>query len=832
MLQSIGESGAYAPLASSSSAAGVRIRAVDSSFFREWGSRYRVYAIHLSGILSSDGSHLDSSSHRRRCPRSGSGSTNDSDGGTVKALQRRECTWTVRKTLAQLRALRRKLVSTAAVDLPKLPGVAIVRRWASDRSMIIAHFLREAIAACADHPALQAFLEISALSFDAELGPKIKEGYLVKAPGGYATYYRSVRVYGLIQLVLVVGMLYSVVFLSDLHVFDTWASRGAYIAGAVLICLTWLRHWSVFRIIDALMLIPCIVSVVGWIPMVVWLISVAFLPEWWGKRKRWFVLKPTYLAYYTTNACVDMKGILEFDVLDRIQLYKSSLRPRLTIITTFRTLSLKASSFRERDEWYDLIGGILSARQLSRWGVGAKLRTEDSDVWDYRPASDMVSPLTPDLPRRAYFSMKARDASRRSQRLNTHTPGRHKERKHASSPYQRTRSLDLENGREPLLTALSEEAAAAEGDRRWNNTFSSLSESLRDLSDAVRSDDDEQDFLQGVDTSFAPVRCATRAQWYVDGRALFRAVADAMKAATREIYIAGWFLSPEVYMMRPPPMETLQPLPFAGKAERAAGVVGIVSGGGAGAEFTSRPSSAFDGREDTYCRVRGMPDSRVQRDAAAGDVPTDASWPWMLYTTNQPEGSHRVACYEITVTPRTEHRPWSWIVRGWSVSLGKWVDLDRRKVVAFSRRTMRFSVSSEAMGGAFSSIRFEFAPPPHGIGVARDSTIKWELRIAGIRVYEARDPSTSAERLAKDAAAFEASSPLSDADRLDAIVRDAAHRGVRVHIMLYREPALLMPNNSQHAKEMLRGTKGPNGYPVQVLRHTAWKSELLGGGRV
>ena len=166
------------------------------------------------------------------------------------------------------------------------------------------------------------------------------------------------------------------------------------------------------------------------------------------------------------------------------------------------------------------------------------------------------------------------------------------------------RSLDLENGREPLLTALSEEAAAAEGDRRWNNTFSSLSESLRDLSDAVRSDDDEQDFLQGVDTSFAPVRCATRAQWYVDGRALFRAVADAMKAATREIYIAGWFLSPEVYMMRPPPMETLQPLPFAGKvnAPQASWESFRV---GALVEFTSRPSSAFDGREDTYCRVRG-----------------------------------------------------------------------------------------------------------------------------------------------------------------------------------------------------------------------------------
>ena len=251
----------------------LRISAVDSSFFREWGSRYRVYAIR------------------------------------VQHTGAERCSWTVRRTLAQLRSLRKELPSSA--ELPKLPGRTIVRRWASDRSMIIANFLTEAVKKCHKNPSLLAFLEISALSFDAELGPKIKEGYLVKSPGGYAAYFRSVRVYGLLQLLLVVGTLYSVVFLSDLHMFDTWASIGAYIAGAVLICLTWLRHWTVYRVVDSLLLMPCVVSVAGWIPMVVYLFSVILLPEkWWGKRRRWFVLKPTYLAYYDTNTSPEMKGIL------------------------------------------------------------------------------------------------------------------------------------------------------------------------------------------------------------------------------------------------------------------------------------------------------------------------------------------------------------------------------------------------------------------------------------------------------------------------------------------------------------------------------------------
>ncbi|XP_037918179.1 phospholipase D2 isoform X3 [Hermetia illucens] len=51
--------------------------------------------------------------------------------------------------------------------------------------------------------------------------------------------------------------------------------------------------------------------------------------------------------------------------------------------------------------------------------------------------------------------------------------------------------------------------------------------------------------------SFAPVRSSMQAGWFVDGSSYMSAVADALEAATEEIYIADWWLSPEIYMKRP-----------------------------------------------------------------------------------------------------------------------------------------------------------------------------------------------------------------------------------------------------------------------------------------
>ncbi|CAA0821421.1 Phospholipase D p1 [Striga hermonthica] len=55
--------------------------------------------------------------------------------------------------------------------------------------------------------------------------------------------------------------------------------------------------------------------------------------------------------------------------------------------------------------------------------------------------------------------------------------------------------------------------------------------------------------------SFAPPRGliedSSQAQWFVDGRAAFEAIALAIEEAKSEIFICGWWLCPELYLRRP-----------------------------------------------------------------------------------------------------------------------------------------------------------------------------------------------------------------------------------------------------------------------------------------
>ncbi|KAL6704028.1 hypothetical protein ACN47E_008792 [Coniothyrium glycines] len=52
--------------------------------------------------------------------------------------------------------------------------------------------------------------------------------------------------------------------------------------------------------------------------------------------------------------------------------------------------------------------------------------------------------------------------------------------------------------------------------------------------------------------SFAPEREGNLVKWYVDGRDYFWAVAEALEKAQETIYIADWWLSPELFLKRPP----------------------------------------------------------------------------------------------------------------------------------------------------------------------------------------------------------------------------------------------------------------------------------------
>uniref|UniRef100_A0A915PPP7 Phospholipase n=1 Tax=Setaria digitata TaxID=48799 RepID=A0A915PPP7_9BILA len=49
-----------------------------------------------------------------------------------------------------------------------------------------------------------------------------------------------------------------------------------------------------------------------------------------------------------------------------------------------------------------------------------------------------------------------------------------------------------------------------------------------------------------------PVRRAQNIQWFVDGRSFMEHAANMMELAGEEIFIAGWWLSPEIFMKRPP----------------------------------------------------------------------------------------------------------------------------------------------------------------------------------------------------------------------------------------------------------------------------------------
>ncbi|XP_012261590.2 phospholipase D2 [Athalia rosae] len=51
--------------------------------------------------------------------------------------------------------------------------------------------------------------------------------------------------------------------------------------------------------------------------------------------------------------------------------------------------------------------------------------------------------------------------------------------------------------------------------------------------------------------SFAPYRSGALASWFVDGAGYMSAVADALEGAKEEIFIADWWLSPEIFMKRP-----------------------------------------------------------------------------------------------------------------------------------------------------------------------------------------------------------------------------------------------------------------------------------------
>lgn len=51
--------------------------------------------------------------------------------------------------------------------------------------------------------------------------------------------------------------------------------------------------------------------------------------------------------------------------------------------------------------------------------------------------------------------------------------------------------------------------------------------------------------------SFAPVRKNSKVKWFVDGSDYMSSIADSIDNAKEEIFITGFFLTPEIYLKRP-----------------------------------------------------------------------------------------------------------------------------------------------------------------------------------------------------------------------------------------------------------------------------------------
>lgn len=80
------------------------------------------------------------------------------------------------------------------------------------------------------------------------------------------------------------------------------------------------------------------------------------------------------------------------------------------------------------------------------------------------------------------------------------------------------------------------------------NTNHRHDEEHEQLTDAKRTRIAERHRFQ----SFAPERDGNKIKWYIDGRDYFHAVSVALERAKETIYIADWWLSPELFLRRPP----------------------------------------------------------------------------------------------------------------------------------------------------------------------------------------------------------------------------------------------------------------------------------------
>jgi phospholipase D1/2 len=70
--------------------------------------------------------------------------------------------------------------------------------------------------------------------------------------------------------------------------------------------------------------------------------------------------------------------------------------------------------------------------------------------------------------------------------------------------------------------------------------------------ESTEAQDQVHDIIHHRFESFAKPRHGNQVKWHVDGCSYFWAVSEALEKAQESIWILDWWLSPELYLRRPP----------------------------------------------------------------------------------------------------------------------------------------------------------------------------------------------------------------------------------------------------------------------------------------
>ncbi|KAH9261203.1 hypothetical protein BASA81_000907 [Batrachochytrium salamandrivorans] len=296
----------------------------------------------------------------------------------------------------------------------------------------------------------------------------------------------------------------------------------------------------------------------------------------------------------------------------------------------------------------------------------------------------------------------------------------------------------------------------------------------------------------GVESSFSPPRNAVPIRHLVDGKDTFAAIKLALLGAKREIFIAGWMLSPELYLER-------------GDSDDMLG------------DFTklpATPNGLFQTKQPTLVQLGAK----------------------YVYPGNGILAT--LAGYELVVR---ESQPAiaSWTMHGRRED-GVWVVLDKQRRVDCRCRDVgepvRFRVQSSAPCSQFS-VTFvvddgeeeddlEAAEWTH---VERDS-----FECGGVALFAGKAcPQSNVERwqpwwsltwfFARPAPSPPPLPVFDINSRLDRIIAQKVSEGVKCYIIMYRDMDLFLSNASFYAKRKLLlkslGSGREGGGDLQILRH-------------